>query len=858
MIQIQNLDKYYNKNRRNEIHVIDDISLELPNQGLVSFLGTSGSGKTTLLNVIGGLDKAKGVIKYDSFEMNKYSMSKIDKYRNENIGYVFQGYNLLLEETVFDNLKIALELIDIYDKNEVQCRIEYALKSVGMYKYRKKKARNLSGGQQQRVAIARALIKQCKIIIADEPTGNLDSANAIEVMNILKSISKTTLVLLVTHNKSFAEFYSDYIYKLEDGKIVDEYQSNNTSTLENTSENDIYLKDLSLTEKSINNVNVKIYSSSNKNIELEVIEKNGTYYIRSNKNIKLAENSGVELINDHFKPIIKQDIESTKFDNSFFNNSVKKKNIFNNLFFNLKKSLQNLKNISKKTKIFYFALFAIGIVFAICSISISNSTGSHTNNISVDNNYYLVRQENDGYYDDSELLKKALIAGDISSVQMVEQYDFSFKVQVNFVEYFSYSASYNMLYYNAKVNKIICGREPINGEIAISKNIADTLLAKHSDFFSTYEDLFALNINANQNIVGIVDNPYNFVYTSKLFYADRLPNHISVIDYGYRYYQYEKQYNTYEIIAGRDLNDSDFNSKNALIPDSFQNYEDYLGTEYREWMIVGVYHMEFPNEKIKEMIINQEYEYSNMISYKYSYETNDYALVEGRHPNNETECLISIYSDLKVGDFYEGYKIVGRYTASKRIIHPNALFSLSVLSIKGELNNVFLLEDEQHFKGYLDKELVLNTMGENVNNIIGRQNNEKIDSNLSTGIICLIISSIMIMFLMRSKMINDIYNIGVYRCLGASKKKIYLKYLFEIIVMVTCTALISYSIIIFGYLTSIDSINKFFGANLENKGLFIPLIGAAILYLMNILFGLLPIFVLLRKTPAEITAKYDI
>ena len=92
-------------------------------------------------------------------------MSKIDKYRNENIGYVFQGYNLLLDETVFDNLKIALELIDIYDKNEVQCRIEYALKSVGMYKYRKKKARNLSGGQQQRVAIARALIKQCKIIM---------------------------------------------------------------------------------------------------------------------------------------------------------------------------------------------------------------------------------------------------------------------------------------------------------------------------------------------------------------------------------------------------------------------------------------------------------------------------------------------------------------------------------------------------------------------------------------------------------------------------------------------------------------------------------------------------------------------
>ena len=212
MIKVSNLNKYYNKNKTNEIHVINDVTLELPSHGLISFLGASGSGKTTLLNIIGGLDKAQGTISYDSFEMNKYEMSKIDKYRNDNFGYVFQSYNLLLNETVYDNLKIALELINIYDEKETQSRIEYALKSVGMYKYRNKKASQLSGGQQQRIAIARALIKHCKVIIADEPTGNLDSANAIEVMNILKSISKKTLVLLVTHNEQLANFYSNYIY----------------------------------------------------------------------------------------------------------------------------------------------------------------------------------------------------------------------------------------------------------------------------------------------------------------------------------------------------------------------------------------------------------------------------------------------------------------------------------------------------------------------------------------------------------------------------------------------------------------------------------------------------------------------
>ena len=109
-------------------------------------------------------------------------MRKIDLYRNKNIGYVFQNYNLIQEETVYENLRIALEIIGIKDKAEVDKRIEYALNKVGMYKYRKKQALALSGGQQQRVSIARALVKKCKVIIADEPTGNLDSENTIEVI----------------------------------------------------------------------------------------------------------------------------------------------------------------------------------------------------------------------------------------------------------------------------------------------------------------------------------------------------------------------------------------------------------------------------------------------------------------------------------------------------------------------------------------------------------------------------------------------------------------------------------------------------------------------------------------------------
>ena len=266
MIKVQGLNKFYNKNKSNELHVINDVTLELPNQGLVSFLGASGSGKTTLLNVIGGLDKAAGTISYDSFEMRKYDMKRIDKYRNEHFGYVFQSYNLLLEETVYDNLRIALELINIYDPGEVDARIEYALTSVGMYKYRKKKASQLSGGQQQRVAIARALVKHCKVIIADEPTGNLDSANAVEVMNILKSISKKTLVLLVTHNESLAKFYSDYIYRISDGVIVDKSENVGSESLDAVNDNVVYLKDMALFEAESERVGIKLYSNSDSTV----------------------------------------------------------------------------------------------------------------------------------------------------------------------------------------------------------------------------------------------------------------------------------------------------------------------------------------------------------------------------------------------------------------------------------------------------------------------------------------------------------------------------------------------------------------------------------------------------------------
>ena len=210
MIKITNLNKYFYHRKNNEIHVINNTSFEFPKTGLVTIVGESGSGKTTLMNVIGGLDDFySGTIEIDELQIKKYSSKKMDRIRNEKIGYVFQNYLLLSGRTVYDNLRLQLNMYDISDEEKNE-RIDYVLKAVGMLKYKKKNVTELSGGQQQRVAIARALIKSPSLILADEPTGNLDEKNTIQIMNIIKKISKNTLVILVSHEMAIASSYSDY------------------------------------------------------------------------------------------------------------------------------------------------------------------------------------------------------------------------------------------------------------------------------------------------------------------------------------------------------------------------------------------------------------------------------------------------------------------------------------------------------------------------------------------------------------------------------------------------------------------------------------------------------------------------
>jgi ABC-type lipoprotein export system ATPase subunit len=243
MIKLEKVNKYFYRHKKNEIHVINNTNLEIQAPGLVTFLGSSGAGKSTLLHVIGGLDKASGDVIYDNINFNKASKRVVDDYRNKHIGYIFQNYNLLPNLTVYENLKVQLELIQVFDKETVDKKINECLKIVGMEKYKRRKVTALSGGQQQRVSIARALVKGADVIIADEPTGNLDTKNSIEILNILKILSKKYLIVLVTHDLNLAMHYSDRIIKIKDGTIIEDVVNENNNSLLHTDSNALYLDD---------------------------------------------------------------------------------------------------------------------------------------------------------------------------------------------------------------------------------------------------------------------------------------------------------------------------------------------------------------------------------------------------------------------------------------------------------------------------------------------------------------------------------------------------------------------------------------------------------------------------------------
>ena len=241
MLQCKNIVKDYVSGDET-VHALKDVTLSFRENEFVSILGQSGCGKTTFLNIIGGLDQyTSGDLVINGKSTKDYKDKDWDTYRNHQVGFVFQSYNLIMHQSVLSNVELALTLTGV-GKEERKKRAIEALKQVGLSDQIHKKPTQMSGGQMQRVAIARALVNNPDIILADEPTGALDSATSIQIMDILKEIAKDKLVIMVTHNPELADTYSSRIIRLKDGKVqsdsnpyVDEEKKNDLSVLKKPS-----------------------------------------------------------------------------------------------------------------------------------------------------------------------------------------------------------------------------------------------------------------------------------------------------------------------------------------------------------------------------------------------------------------------------------------------------------------------------------------------------------------------------------------------------------------------------------------------------------------------------------------------
>ncbi len=342
MIEIKEVSKTYDKNSRKARTVLDKASLSLPSTGLVFIVGESGIGKSTILNAVGGLLSYEGKILFDGKEEN------IEKYRKKNISYIFQDFLLFDELSVRDNIKIALNIAGVYDEDEITKRVSSLLNAVGLHISSGRRASALSLGQRQRVAIARALATSPKIILADEPTGNLDSKNSLNIMEILKALSKTRLVLCVTHNMNLVRLFADEAYIIKNAKFekLHSLEGNIDDAYKDTS---IYLDTMSEKDFASDDLLLKLYSDNKGDKATIKLIKRGNEVLVIGDNLVIAKPKDVALVTKK-EETIETSKSDFKVDESLisFETRDEKKKWTDNAFLNTLRNMFRKENKKKK------------------------------------------------------------------------------------------------------------------------------------------------------------------------------------------------------------------------------------------------------------------------------------------------------------------------------------------------------------------------------------------------------------------------------------------------------------------------------------------------------------------------------
>ena len=818
MIKLDKVNKYYYRGKPNQIHVIDNTSMIVPEHGVLTLLGPSGCGKTTLLNAIGGLDNIdSGNIWIDEDCITKGSSNKRDDIRNAKIGYIFQNFNLLDDRTVFDNVAIALRMVGVKDKQAIKDRVNYCLRTVGIYQYRNKNASALSGGQRQRVAIARAIVKNPRIIIADEPTGNLDSANTIEVMNVIKKISRERIVILVTHERKIAEFYSDYICELKDGKIVEAYNNDSSKYLDYQLENKIYLKDMPVKkELSQDGVKLGVYSDEEREANIKIVIRGGNLYIDTDGKFNIVdERSNVELIDDHYRAMDESIYADNKFEYDAHmpeNFKAKYTSIYTpwNLITNGFETIKGFKKLKKFLLIGFvfaamFAFVAVSNIMGIFDIQAKDYLTSNKQYISVANGKH-----------SSELINEL---SKIEGIKYVIPGSSTVAVTIPMDDYLQTAQNKNNV--NASVTymstitekNLVQGKMPTNDhEVVIDKMILEKFIDEKKGVsidLTTVDQFIGRKIS--------IPNLDDYVITG---IADTDSPSLFVND-----------------------------NQVMLIITNAEEASSQVSTG------VGGAMANVENETVSDPVLDYALAPSSLTIKKGRAPEADYEVIVNYSHQLEYELNKTIdkkmnNTALKVVGFYKSDTLADNYYVSS---HTNYLDYLS----KQKICSVYVDGDTAKLAAKLKK------AGYSVEINVDRDKQKYIDqmkstlkASLAVAGVLLLISLIEMYLMLRSSFLARIKEVGIMRAIGLKKKDIYRMFAGEILVITTLTAIPGIAIIYY-IMSNVVKITSY----LESLYMVSPLtavLSFVLLIVFNLIAGLVPVFRTMRKTPAEILARTDI
>ena len=817
MVRLEHVNKYFFRRKKNEIKAIDDTSLELKGHGLVALLGASGSGKTTLLNAIGGLDHVdSGKIYINGEKITGRFSWETDRIRTLYIGYIFQDYNLVDDMTVWDNVAVALKMVGVNSEKEIEEKVRYVLEKVDMYRYRNRHADMLSGGERQRVGIARAIVKDPAIIIADEPTGNLDSRNTLEVMNIIRAIAEEKLVILVTHEEKLADFYASRIIRIKDGKVISDEENRHADSLDYKVENKIYLKDIPDHKRLVSSAyNVDFYNDSNSPLNIDIVLKNGNIYIRTNganDRIEIIdEHSGIELVDEHYKEITKEEALEYDFDTEILKSSREKKyrSILDHAEL-IKKGFNTVLSYStlKKFLLVGFAIaamfitYAVSMFFGVLNISDEEFAGVDKSYLTVvgkniDVSTYRDYEKNDLYY--------YVMPGD-SKVSLKMPFD-------DYIQTMTFNA-------------IIEGSLSDAGRLEES-NLAYGTLPKSEDEI-VIDKMLLKSVKDNQSTAEVGATKVKDFLNRVV----RIPNMGDL-----------------KVVGISDLQSPCIYALQSQFINIIANTEESgMGATFYQTQTDST-------NEIKADYIDYELKKDDVELENGKWPKGDYqVMVSGKNRDDKAYAIGKKLQGTLNG---KSLKIVGYYTDpydSDFLLVNNKMVKYDLIE---KTNNLTLcpVNKQEALKQ-------LHSEGVNVKDAFQESKDKYIKDKWSSmksmlvmaGII-LAISFIEIYLMIRASFLLRIREVGVYRAIGVRKLDIYKMFSGEIAAITTLAGLPGFLLMAFA-LSKLSKVTYFSDIFLINPPvIFVCLI---LVYGLNLLFGLLPVWKTIRKTPAEILSRTDI